>query len=97
MHTLHGHSCECTHTHTHTTIHTHVNTHTHHIAYTCEHTHTPCTHRVDERIVFMVALFLISFGFFAILPMSNSYPDIVMKGEPKESLSFQYTCTQAFH
>ncbi len=56
------------------------------IIYTHTHTHIhtrTCTHRrwVDERIVFMMGMFIIAFGFFAVLPMSNEYPDVIMKGE----------------
>ena len=32
------------------------------------------THRLDERLMFMVGLFLVAFGFFALLPMGNEFP-----------------------
>ena len=32
--------------------------------------------RLDERVMFMVGLFLVAFGFFALLPMSDEFPQI---------------------
>ena len=38
--------------------------------------------RLSERLVWMVAMFIISFGFFALLPMGDEYPAIIPEGWP---------------
>lgn len=39
-----------------------------------------CIHRLSERLVWMVAMFIIAFGFFTLIPMGNKYPSLMPEG-----------------
>lgn len=46
---------------------------------------------MDERLVFIIALFVTAFGFFALLPMGNEFPKVAISSESLQSLSNSVT------
>ena len=39
------------------------------------------SYRVDERVLFMVAMFLVALAFFILIPMGNELPKIAISSE----------------
>ena len=42
--------------------------------------HCYIIHRLSERLLWMVAMFIIAFGFFSLIPMGNKYPSVIPQG-----------------
>ena len=51
-------------------------------------------HRVDERVVLMIALFVIAFGYFTMLPMTSDPPQVALTSKPCYNIdyAFEGTC-----